>query len=354
MSLLLIVGACALAFANGANDNFKGFATIWGSRTLTYRWALILATGAALAGSAASLVIAESLAQRFSGRGLVSDAVVGDPAFIFATGAGAAVAVLAATRAGFPISTTHALVGALIGAGLGLGATLDPSALGGAFFVPLLASPILAFALSAAAYAVLRSRVGGKDCICVTEGAALVASGLAAASQRTWLVVGTERDCDALPVQARASVDAVLARVHIFSATTVCFARSVNDTPKLAALLVAANVVGVQTSALFVAVLMALGGVALARRVAETMSLRIADIDGMRGVAANVVTATLVIAASNLGLPVSTTHVSVGSIAGAGARADTLNWPTLRGVVLSWLATLPIAATCAWALALVF
>jgi len=66
------------------------------------------------------------------------------------------------------------------------------------------------------------------------------------------------------------------------------------------------------------------------------------------GLAANFITATLVLFASKFGLPVSTTHVSVGSIAGAGASAKTLNWHVLRNVFLSWVATLPLAAAAAW------
>ena len=52
----------------------------------------------------------------------------------------------------------------------------------------------------------------------------------------------------------------------------------------------------------------------------------------------------LVLFASKLGLPVSTIHVSVGSIAGAG----TLDWSMLRNILLSWVATLPLAACLAW------
>ena len=61
-----------------------------------------------------------------------------------------------------------------------------------------------------------------------------------------------------------------------------------------------------------------------------------------RGLSANIITAVLVLFASKLGLPVSTTHVAVGAIAG------TLNGHALRQVLLSWLATLPLAALLAF------
>ena len=96
---------------------------------------------------------------------------------------------------------------------------------------------------------------------------------------------------------------------------------------------------------------MAMGGALFAKQVAKTMSQRITRMDHTQGLAANLITASLVLVASNFGLPVSTTHVSVGSIAGVGASAKTLNWQTLRSVLLSWVVTLPLAAGVAWLLA---
>uniref|UniRef100_UPI00375317A8 inorganic phosphate transporter n=1 Tax=Polaromonas sp. TaxID=1869339 RepID=UPI00375317A8 len=93
---------------------------------------------------------------------------------------------------------------------------------------------------------------------------------------------------------------------------------------------------------------MALGGVLLSRRVAETMSRRVSRIDSTQGLSANLITATLVLGASQFGLPVSTTHVSVGAIAGVGTGADTLNKSALRTILLSWVITLPMAAGLAW------
>jgi PiT family inorganic phosphate transporter len=93
-----------------------------------------------------------------------------------------------------------------------------------------------------------------------------------------------------------------------------------------------------------VALTMAAGGLLLSRRVAETMSLRINRMDAVQGVSANFITAALVLLASRFGLPVSTTHISVGSIAGVGAGARTLDASALRSVLLSWVVTLPSSA----------
>ena len=81
MELLLIAVALFLAFGNGANDNFKGFATVWGSDSLSYRHALMLATIATAAGSLLSLYLAHGLVQQFSGKGLLPQTMLSTPQF---------------------------------------------------------------------------------------------------------------------------------------------------------------------------------------------------------------------------------------------------------------------------------
>ena len=107
-----------LAYSNGANDNFKGVATLFGSGTCTYRLALIWATVTTLAGSLLALVLAAGLVDAFKGKGLVPDDVTQQPAFVLAVALGAALTVFLATITGLPVSTTHALTGGLVGAGL--------------------------------------------------------------------------------------------------------------------------------------------------------------------------------------------------------------------------------------------
>ncbi len=80
-----------------------------------------------------------------------------------------------------------------------------------------------------------------------------------------------------------------------------------------------------------------------ARRVAETMSKKIAEINHGQGFSANLVTSFLVIIASKFGVPVSTTHVSVGSIFGIGMISKKQNTKVIRNIILSWLITLPMA-----------
>ena len=148
--IALFLATCFLAYSNGANDNFKGVASLFGARVATYRSAITWATMTTFAGSIASLFLAQALLQKFSGKGLVPDALVASPQFLLALSLGAALTVILATRFGFPVSTTHALMGAIIGSGLvAVGDEVNFAALGRGFVLPLLLSPVLAIVVGA-------------------------------------------------------------------------------------------------------------------------------------------------------------------------------------------------------------
>ncbi|BAP88996.1 phosphate transporter [Burkholderiales bacterium GJ-E10] len=358
IEILLLTVALAVAFGNGANDNFKGFATVWGSETLPYRRALALATGATVAGSLASIWLAHGLIARFSGIGLVPPATAGSAHFLLSVAVGAAVTVALATRLGLPVSTTHALIGGLIGAGLGqAGGVVHLSPLVHSFVAPLLVSPLVAAALGALAGRMLKRPDPQADCACVVAPASAVvvaASGGGAAlapPALPHLVVAAPAECDGLDTTVRVSVSRTLDRAHVASAASICFARGVNDTPKLTALLLAAHALDASVSVAAIGGVMGIGGLLFARRVAETMSRRVTRIGHRDGLGANLVTAALVLFASKLGMPVSTTHVAVGSITGIGAAGGTLDRAALRNILLSWVATLPLAAVVAYAAA---
>lgn len=352
MQWLLLAAALLLALSNGANDNFKGFATVWGCDTLPYRAALGLATVATLAGSLASLLLAEALLLQFSGKGLVPDALASTPLFVMSVATGAALTVLLATRLGLPISTTHALIGGLVGAGFGQGyENVQLRQLIQTFLLPLLLSPMLAALLGLLAYRLLR-RTPQQDCACLLAPAPvtlLSASGTPALRLSVpRLVLASSATCEQLATPLRFSLSRGKDHLHVLSAMSICFARGVNDTPKLTALLLAAQVLDAQLSVVAIGLAMAVGGLLFARRVAQTMSQRVVRMDHTQGLAANLITVGLVLVASKLGLPVSTTHVAIGSIAGVGAGANTINWRALHGVLLSWLATLPLAMLIAF------
>ena len=361
MIALLFLATCFLAYSNGANDNFKGVASLFGSRTCGYGKALSWATVATFAGSVASIFLAQGLLKKFSGKGLVPDALTASPEFLLCVALGAGVTVILATVLGFPISTTHALTGALTGAGVAaVGSAVNLNALGKGFVLPLLLSPLLAVTTGAVLYLMgrfvrLRTGVTKEMCICAGVEERVVAlpqpNGLFAAQTVPAMTVTvaetevcTQRYAGAvLGVKARPLLDAL----HFLSAGAVSFARGLNDTPKIAALLLVASALDIRWGLIGVAVAMAVGGLLNARKVAETMSHKITGMNSGQGFAANLSTALLVTTASYHGLPVSTTHVSVGSLLGIGITTRQTKWKPVVGVLLSWVVTLPCAAAIA-------
>lgn len=357
MTAVLALMVLVLAFANGANDNFKGVATLYGSGSLGYRAALTWATASTLAGSMLALLLSERLVTRFSGKGLVADAVIAAPAFPLAVAVGAAATVLLATRFGFPVSTTHALTGGLVGAGMVLAGpgNLHYATLGGSFVLPLLLSPVLALVLAAGLYSALHSErlragITEETCVCI-EGVEQVAAYVPGAatlrltSGLTVAVDSVER-CERRYRGALLGISAqsLLDGAHVVTAGAVGFARGVNDTPKMVALLVGAHALAVGAGMSTAALAIAAGGVVAARRVARTLSFGITPLNHGQGFTANLVTATLVTLASPLGLPVSTTHVSCGALFGIGAATGEARWKAVAQILAAWVTTLPLAA----------
>lgn len=307
LTAILFLAVCFVAFTNGANANFKGVASLYGSGTTTLRGALVWGTATTFAGSLAAAFFAEGLLHKFSGRGIVPDSLVQSPEFVSAVAIGAALTSFLATRFGFPVSTTHALVGALLGAGLaGSGSDVRFAALGKNFLYPLFFSPAIAVVLGAATYLFLKSVRLAPD-------------------HRT-------RTLDVL---------------HFLSTGAASFARGLNDTPKMAALLLAAPGLEMHWSFLAVAVTIALGGLLDADRVAETLGKKITGMNPGQGFAASLVTAGLVSTASFHSLPVSTTHVSVGSLLGMGASTHQAKWRKVGEILLAWVSTVPCGAILA-------
>ncbi|MBY0476666.1 MAG: inorganic phosphate transporter [Chitinophagaceae bacterium] len=312
MTFLIFCAVLLLTYANGANDNFKGTATLWGSGTLNYKQALLLATLFTFAGSLCSFFLANGLVKNFSGKGLVPDEILQTKEFVLAVAGGTGITILLATFSGFPVSTTHGLVGALVGAGIvASGRNVDFSVLGKTFFLPLLISPLIAIMLTGILYKISNTK---KKPHYALSGLTLTNNG------------------------------SLINPLHFLSAGVVSFARGLNDTPKLISLLLLSTYFSLPINFLLLAIVMATGGLINARKIAETMSKKITSLSPQQGLLANMVTGTLVIVASKFGLPVSTTHVSVGSIYGIGLFAKTANTREIAGIGLSWLLTLPIAA----------
>ncbi|MEO7414840.1 MAG: inorganic phosphate transporter [Opitutaceae bacterium] len=358
---LIFIAVCFLAYSNGANDNFKGVASLFGSRTCGYRTAIGWATVTTFAGSIAAIFLAEALLKKFSGKGLVPDALAASPQFVLAVALGAGATVILATVLGFPISTTHGLTGALVGAGtVAVGSEVNFHVLGKAFVFPLLLSPLLAVITGGAIYLVfrqVRQRLGvsQETCVCVgLEQTALAKAGgpegfvARAVSVPTVSVAATEVCAERYPSSVLGmKAGTLLDGLHFASAGAVSFARGLNDTPKIAALLLVTGAFEIRTSLVAIALAIAIGGLLSAKKVAGTMSHRIATMSPDQGFAANLSTAALVTTASFHGLPVSTTHVSVGSLLGMGLVTNQVQWKPVLGVLASWVVTLPCAALLA-------
>lgn len=363
MTLFLIIAVAFLAYSNGANDNFKGVASLFGSGATNYRVAITWATVTTFAGSVASLFLAQALLKKFSGKGLVPETLVGSEHFLLAVALGAGLTVILATRFGFPISTTHGLTGAMVGSGLvAASGGVSFGVLGKQFFLPLLLSPLLAVALGALLYLMfrwtrLRLGITKETCVCIgaeQQVFALEQPTSAFAMQRVAtpsmvtpsIAVDSEARCferyagGFLGIGSQKIMDAA----HFLSAGIVSFARGLNDTPKIAALLLVVQAFDIRWGLLLVALAIALGGALNSRRVAETMSHKITAMNHGQGFSANLATGVLVIAASVYGLPVSTTHVSVGALFGIGALTKQANTRVISGILLSWILTLPCAA----------
>ncbi len=355
MSIALLITVLLLAASNGANDNFKGVAALYGSRTVSYRVALGWASVTTLAGSLASVWLAQALLTTFTGAGLVTADIAAQMHFALAVALGAALTIALATWRGLPISTTHALLGAMAGVGLvAVGTGLHFSSLGRVFLLPLLASPVIAIVPAWLIAPLLRRWVAGHqhqqrraECLCVERDALVTPAGLLARESLA-LRTGSWAECAEREAQsvAQVRVFGMADTLHFLLAGAVGFARGLNDTPKIAALLLPLAMLDGRTGVAAVAAAMLVGGVLGARRVARTMSDKITRLDTGAGLAASLTTALLVSTASFNGLPVSTTHVSVGAVAGAGASSGHggVDRKVMKGIVWSWVVTLPIGA----------
>ncbi len=344
--------AALLAYANGSNDVSKGVATLVGSGVSSFRRAVLWGTGWTVAGSLVAGFASQGLVSTFSGKGFLARPEV-SAAFLASITIGATAWVLFASKAGLPVSTTHAIAGALAGAAIvGQGA----SALHWEHFarktaLPLAVSPLLSIALMYLLFPLLSRSLARVDayCLCLEKRVALLPGGAGAFSvvvaERA--VVAPEGDCAASPaVAGRVNV---LDGLHWVSSAATSFARGLNDAPKIVALgVVATAALGVSGFPLYatVAGAIGLGSVVGGFRVTDTLARRVTSMSAAEGFSANLVTALLVGAASLVALPVSTTHVSSSAIIGIGLHRGTksVHWKTVRDVLLAWLVTLPVAA----------
>lgn len=381
LTWLLIITVAWLAFSNGANDNFKGVATLFGSGATSYRLAIWWAMITTFMGAAFAFYLGSLLIKAFSGKGLVGAEVLADPAFLFAVASAAALTVFLATRLGFPISTTHAIIGGLIGAGLIAPGGVAFLLLGKKLLLPLLIAPLLGIAMTYLLYHFfhfirLKLNIKYTTCLCVGTREYVVATervGLRITEMKQGAItlntphgasinipnIDFSIDDEAKCIQRYEgrvlgiNVETVLNILHFISAGAVGFARGLQDTAKIVGILVGASLVGLSNeTSLFwgiglVAISMACGGMLNARKIAETLGHKITTMNHGQGFTANLVTSFLVIGSAIGGWGVSTTHCSVGALFGIGLANAQAQWKMIKQIVLAWLITLPVSLALA-------
>jgi PiT family inorganic phosphate transporter len=361
MGLLLIFLVIVLAFANGANDLSKGIATLVGTGVSSFKRAVIWGTFWTVTGGLVASLAAQGLVQPFNSSGLQVTLPEGS-AFLAAVAVGAIGWLIFASLTGLPVSTTHAIMGALIGARIGAAGFSGLRWNGGAMkaALPLALSPLLSLSLLWLLFPLIRRWIAplNKYCVCVESHAPVVIrAGTGAEAYATKLgvpeiqavVVGSEQSCATPSVSSRWFV---MDGLHWLSSAATSFARGLNDAPKILALGIAAGAAAGLSGWMFyvlVAAAMGSGSLLAGFRVTETLARKVTPMDPTEGFAANLITSVLVGAASVMALPVSTTHVSSSAIIGVGLRNGGRNvqWKTVRDMLLAWVVTVPVAAMLA-------
>ena len=316
--VLLIAVALLFDFLNGMHDAANSIATIVSTRVLKPAYAVVWAS---FFNFIAFLVFGLHVAHTV-GSGIISVSIVTDRVIFGALG-GAIVWNIVTWLGGLPSSSSHALVGGLVGAGLakaGLKAIVwDGVAKTAAGIV---VSPVFGFVMALVLVFIV-----------------------------TWLVVRSRP----------AAVDRLFRVLQLFSAAAYSLGHGGNDAQKtmgiIAVLLYAhAGHKGAFVIPLWVVLscqaAMALGTLSGGWRIVHTMGSKITRLSPMQGFCAETGGAITLFTATYLGVPVSTTHTITGAIVGVGAarRTSAVRWGVARGIVMAWVITMPIAGLIAAAL----
>ncbi len=328
MILLVLVLAVSFDFINGFHDTANAIATVIATRVLSAGAAIIMAALLNIVGALSGQAVAKTITG-----GLVDSAAVRDLQFVpsqllvLAALTGAIIWNLITWYYGIPSSSSHALIGGVVGAGIaavGLNHIVW-SGLVQKVVLPLVLSPVIGFI-----------------------GAMLLTKLL------LWLF---GRSSPRL-------VGNVFRRAQLLSAAYMAFSHGSNDAQKT---------MGVMTLALFsagfhlsvdasgvpnipweviviAAIAMGLGTAAGGWRIIRTMGQRLVHLEPIHGFAAETTAATIIETASRLGFPLSTTHVISSSILGVGAarRLTGVRWGVAFNIIRAWIYTIPVTAVLAF------
>jgi PiT family inorganic phosphate transporter len=313
--ILYIVVATALAFdfTNGFHDTANVVATAISTRALPPRLAVTLAALLNFVGAFISLAVAATVA-----KGIVDPDQI-TMTIVFAGLVGAIAWNLATWWYGLPSSSSHALIGGMVGATFAAAGTgaIDGNGILAKVMIPALIAPILAFSVAGIAILVIYRIVGRVRPGPVTRGfklGQLATGGLLALSH------GTNDAQKTMGIITLALVAHGSLPANDFAVPTWV----------------------VVSSATAIAAGTYMGG----WRIIRTMSSRIIKMDAAQGFSAQGAGAVVIMAASHFGYPLSTTHVINGGIMGAGAakRLSAVRWGVAGNIVIAWVLTLPAAA----------
>jgi len=392
---LAIIFGLFMAWGIGANDVANAMATSVGSKALTLKQAIIIAAvfefaGAYLAGGEVTKTIRKGMLDNAMLASSPELVVYGMLAALLAAG----IWLLIASKMGWPVSTTHSIVGAIVGfAAVGIGIEAVKWAKVGSIVASWVVSPVMsgliAFLLflsvqklilltpdplkNAKRYVPLYMFLVGFIVTLVTLFKGLKHIGLHTSSLQNYsLAVGfgvltmlfgyytiskIKIDPDADRDFHFTNVEKIFGILMMVTACAMAFAHGSNDVanavgPMAAVVSISQSGVLTQKAALSPWILV-IGGVGIiaglmmyGKRVIATVGKGITDLTPSRGFAATLAAAITVVIASGTGLPISTTHTLVGAVLGVGiARGiGAVNMRVVRTIFMSWIVTLPAGA----------
>lgn len=398
--MVFITLACVfgffMAWGVGANDVANAMGTSVGSKAITIRQAIIIATifefaGAFLAGGQVTATIRKGIIDTSSMTGSPEILVYGMLASLLAAG----IWLMVASRFGWPVSTTHSIVGAIVGFALvGIGVDAVKWAKIGTIVSSWVISPLLAGSISYALFmSVQRLILGTTDPLnnakryvplyifavgfiialvtlmkglkhvgiqMETSENILVAilTGIVVMFIGKYLISKLEFDPNADRDFHFTNVEKIFGVLMMVTACAMAFAHGSNDVANAIGPLAAViSIVGsggelAQKSPLPIWVLLLGGGgivvglITYGHKVIATVGTGITELTPSRGFAATLAAAATVVIASGTGLPISTTHTLVGAVLGVGLARGiaALNLNVVRTIFMSWIITLPAGA----------
>ncbi|MGI8557589.1 MAG: inorganic phosphate transporter [Solirubrobacteraceae bacterium] len=312
--LVIVVGtALAFDFTNGFHDTANVVATAISTRALPPRLAVALASLLNFVGAFVSLKVAATVGKGFVDTHAITTTVV------FAGLIGAIAWNLITWYYGLPSSSSHALIGGLVGAVIaahGLSAA-NGDGLVGKLIVPAVVAPLLALLVAATSILIVYRIVGRLRPGPVNRGfrlGQLASSGLLALSHGT---NDAQKTMGVITLALIAHGDIAAKGFHVPDWVVLSAASAIS-----------------------------LGTFSGGWRIIKTMGTRIIKMDPAQGFAAQGAGAAVILAASSVGYPLSTTHVISGGIMGAGAakRLSAVRWGVAGNIALAWVLTLPAAA----------